>query len=141
MTQRPTTSKSSSGPPSRAGVIARVKVLSYGDDPEIEPGQGAARAFFDWAGRLEGKQADPQTVHAFCVANGAALDKLGTELPSSIAWVEFRPDNPPGAAAPQGLAYRIVRHGNGRRHRMRRQRNSPPSWPGSGPPICSPWTP
>ena len=64
------------------GVIARVKVLLHGDDPEVEPGQGAARAFFDWAGRLEGKQADPQTVHAFCVANDAALVKIGSELPS-----------------------------------------------------------
>jgi hypothetical protein len=34
------------------GVIARVTVLRHGDDPEVEPGQGAARAFFDWAGRL-----------------------------------------------------------------------------------------
>jgi hypothetical protein len=92
------------------GVIIRVKVLLHGDDPEVEPGQTAARAFFDWAGRLEGKQADPQTVHAFCVANSTALGRLHTELPSFIEWVEFRPDNPPGAAAPQGLSYRIVRH-------------------------------
>jgi hypothetical protein len=49
-------------------------------------------------------------VHAFCVANSAALDKLQAELPSSIGWVEFRPDNPPGAATPEGLSYRIVRH-------------------------------
>jgi hypothetical protein len=92
------------------GVIARVTVLRHGDDPEVEPGQGAARAFFDWAGRLDGQQADPQTVHAFCVANSAALDQLRTELPSFIGWVEFRPDNLPGSAAPEGLAYRIVRH-------------------------------
>jgi peptide-methionine (S)-S-oxide reductase len=31
--------------------------------------------------------------------------------------------------------------GNGRRHRIRRPRNSPPSWPGSGPPMWRPWTP
>jgi hypothetical protein len=101
----------------------------------------AARAFFDWAGRLEGKQADPQTVHAFCVANGAALDKLSTELPSFIGWVEFRPDNPPGAAVPEGWSYRIVRH---------RKRAAPPDeasekltpvMAGSGLPICRPWTP
>jgi hypothetical protein len=91
------------------GVIARVTVLPYGDDPEVEPGQTAARVFFDWAGRLDGKQVGPQTVHAFCVANGAGLDKLSTELPSFIEWVEFRPDNPPGAAVPAGLSYRIVR--------------------------------
>jgi hypothetical protein len=92
------------------GVIARVKVLGCGDDPEVEPGRAAARVFFDWAGRLDGKQADPQTVHAFCVANGAALDMLRAELPRFIEWVEFRPDNPPGAATPEGLSYRIVRH-------------------------------
>jgi hypothetical protein len=91
------------------GVIARVQALDYRDDPEVEPGQAAARVFFDWPGRPDGKQADPQTVHAFCVANGAALGKLGAELPSSIAWVEFRPDNPPGAATPEGLSYRLVR--------------------------------
>jgi hypothetical protein len=92
------------------GVIVRVTVLLHGDDPEVEPGQTAARAFFDWAGRLDGKQADPQTVLAFCVANGAAIDKLRTELPGFVAWVEFRPDNPPGATAPGGLSYRIERH-------------------------------
>jgi len=34
------------------GVIARVQVLQYGDDPEVEPGQAAVRAFFEagfWA--------------------------------------------------------------------------------------------
>jgi hypothetical protein len=92
------------------GMIARVKVLSYGDDPEVDPGQTVARAFFEWPGRLEGTQADPQTVHAFCVANAAALDRLLAELPSFIGWVEFRPDNPPGAVTPEGLSYRIVRH-------------------------------
>jgi hypothetical protein len=91
------------------GVIARVKVLPFGDDPEVEPGQTAARVYFDWAGRLEGKQAGPQTVHTFCVANDAALNRLSAELPSFIGWVEFRPDNPPGAVTPEGLSYRIVR--------------------------------
>ena len=33
------------------GAIARVQVLQYGDDPEVEPGQAAARVFFDWPGR------------------------------------------------------------------------------------------
>jgi hypothetical protein len=92
------------------GVIVRVKVLLADDDWEVEPGQTAARAFFDWAGRMDGKQAGPQTVHAFCLANSAALDKLISELPSSVEWVEFRPDSPPGAAVPEGLSYRVVRH-------------------------------
>lgn len=34
---------------------------------------------------------------------------LRAELPSFIGWVEFRPDDPPGAATPEGLSYRIVR--------------------------------
>ena len=43
------------------GVIARVQVLQYGDDPEVEPGQAAMRVFFDWPGRSDGKKADPKT--------------------------------------------------------------------------------
>jgi hypothetical protein len=37
------------------GAITRVQVLQYGDDPEVEPGQAAVRAFFDWPGRSEGR--------------------------------------------------------------------------------------
>ena len=91
--------------------IARVKVLNYGDDPEVEPGQAAMRVFFDWPGRSDGKKADPKTVHAFVVASSAALDVLRDELPSVIRWVEFRPEPPAGAASPHGLAYRITDRG------------------------------
>jgi hypothetical protein len=93
------------------GAIARVQVLRYGDDPEVEPGQTAVRVFFDWPGRSDGKKADPKTVHAFVVTNSAALDVLRNELPSSIRWVEFRPESPAGAASPHGLAYRITDRG------------------------------
>jgi hypothetical protein len=93
------------------GAIARVQVLQYGDDPEVEPGQTAIRVFFDWPGRSDGKKADPKTVHAFVVANGAALDVLRDELPRSIRWVEFRPESPAGAASPHGLSYRITDRG------------------------------
>jgi hypothetical protein len=58
------------------GAIARVQVLQHGDDPEVEPGQAALRVFFDWPGRSDSKKADPKTVHAFVVANSAALDVL-----------------------------------------------------------------
>jgi hypothetical protein len=89
--------------------IARVQVLQYGDDPEVEPGQAAIRVFFDWPGRSEGKKADPKTVHAFVVANSAALGVLGEELvPRVIRWAEFRPESPAGAAIPHGLSYRIT---------------------------------
>ena len=93
------------------GAIARVQVLQYGDDPEVEPGQTAMRVFFDWPGRTDGKKADPKTVHAFVVANSAALDVLRDELPRSIRWVEFRPESPAGAASPHGLSYRITERG------------------------------
>lgn len=73
------------------GVIARVQVLQYGDDPEVEPGQAAMRVFFDWPGRSEGGQADPKTVHRFCTANAAALGVLRDGLPRVIGWAEFRP--------------------------------------------------
>jgi len=93
------------------GAIARVQVLQYGDDPEVEPGQTAVRVFFDWPGRSDGKKADPKTVHAFVVASSAALGVLRDALPSSIRWVEFRPESPAGAAGPHGLAYRITDRG------------------------------
>jgi hypothetical protein len=93
------------------GAIARVQVLQYGDDPEVEPGQAAMRVFFDWPGRSDSKKADPKTVHAFVVANSAALDVLRDELPSVIRWIEFRPESPAGAASARGLSYRITDRG------------------------------
>ncbi len=93
------------------GAIARVQVLEYGDDPEVEPGQAAMRVFFEWAGRSEGSKADPQTVHTFVTANGTALGTLRDELPRVIRWVEFRPESPAGAASPHGLSYRITDRG------------------------------
>jgi hypothetical protein len=93
------------------GAIARIQVLQYGDDPEVEPGQTAMRVFFDWPGRSDGKKADPKTLHAFLIANEAALHVLRDELPSVILWVEFRPESPAGAASPHGLSYRITDRG------------------------------
>jgi hypothetical protein len=93
------------------GAVSRVQILQHGDDLEVEPGQSAVRVFFDWPGRAEGKGADPKTVHAFVMANSAALDVLRAELPSAIRWIEFRPESPAGAANPDGLAYRITDRG------------------------------
>jgi hypothetical protein len=73
-----------------ADAITRVQVLEYGDDPEVEPEKTALRVFFDWPGRTEGKKADPKTVHAFVNANGAAINKLGSELPSFIGSSQLR---------------------------------------------------
>jgi hypothetical protein len=90
------------------GAIARVQLLEYGDDPEVEPGETAMRVFFDWPGRSEGKTADPKTVHTFVTANGAALDMLRDELPRSIGWAEFLPEGPARTDSPHRLAYRIT---------------------------------
>jgi len=68
----------------RVAVIARVQVLQYGDDPEVEPGQAAMRVFFDWPDRSEGGQANPKTVHRFVPANAAALGMLRDGLPGVI---------------------------------------------------------
>jgi hypothetical protein len=93
------------------GAIARVQVLQYGDDPEVEPGQAAMRVFFDWPGRSAGGQADPKTVHRFVTANAAALGVLGDGLLPVIEWVEFRPEVEAEAASPHDLAYRITDRG------------------------------
>ena len=93
------------------GAIARVQVLQYGDDPEVEPGQAAVRAFFDWPGRSDGGQADPKTVHRFVTANAAALGALRDGLPRAIGWVEFRPEGEARPASAGGLSYRITDRG------------------------------
>jgi hypothetical protein len=90
-----------------AGAITRIQVVEYGDDPEVEPEKTAFRVFFDWPGRTEGNKAGPRTVHAFVNANGAAITKLGAELPPSIGWVELRPEGLPGTSRDDGLAFRI----------------------------------
>lgn len=93
------------------GAIVRVQVLRYGDDPEVEPGQAAMRVFFDWPGRSDANKPAPQTLHAFLVANRAALDVLRDDLPLVIRWAEFRPEPPAGTASPLGLSYRITDRG------------------------------
>lgn len=93
------------------GVITRVQMLQYGDDPEVEPGQAAVRAFFDWPGRAEGGKAGPKTVHRFVTANAAALGVLRDELPRAIGWAEFRPEGEAWAASPHSLSYRITGRG------------------------------
>ena len=90
------------------GVIARVQVLQYGDDPEVEPGQAAVRVFFNWPGRSEGGKANPKTVHQFVTANAAALGALDHGLPGVIGWAEFRPEGETRAASRGGLSYRIT---------------------------------
>jgi hypothetical protein len=108
------------------GAIPRVQVLQYDDDPEVEPGQTAMRIFFDWPGRSDGKKADPKTLHAFLVANSAALDVLRNEVPRSIRWIEFRPEPRPGRSALMGCPTESERvHGRPRPRETRRRTSLP----------------
>jgi hypothetical protein len=91
--------------------IARVQVLQYGDDPEVEPGQAAVRVIFNWPGQGDGGQAGPKTVHQFCTANAAALGVLRDGLPDVIGWAEFRPQGEARPARAGGLSYRIANRG------------------------------
>ena len=89
------------------GAIERVQVLEYGDDPQVEPGETAIRAFISRTGRPEGKKADQETLEAFEEANRPVIMKVRDHLPRFIGWIEFRPDGPGGAAAPHGPRLRI----------------------------------
>jgi hypothetical protein len=49
-----------------AGTFTRVDVLGYGDDPDVEPGETAVRAFVDRAGHTaEGWEDDEKVLRAF----------------------------------------------------------------------------
>jgi hypothetical protein len=79
-----------------AGTFTRVNVLGYGDDPDVEPGETAVRAFLDRAGQPADSWEDDETVlHAFEKAHGQETKKLHRAgvLPS-VAWVQFIPDSP-----------------------------------------------
>ena len=101
------------------GAIERVQVLEYGDDPQVEPGETAIRAFVSRTGRPEGKEADQETVKAFEEANRAVIMKVRDHLPRFIGWIEFRPDRPGEATAPHGPMLRIVSRGSRIRHRRK----------------------
>jgi hypothetical protein len=94
-----------------AGAIERVQVLEYGDDPEVEPGETAVRAFIARAGRPEGQEADKDTLTAFKEANHTVIMKLRDELPSFIGWIELLPDRASGAPRPHGPILRIGARG------------------------------
>jgi hypothetical protein len=76
------------------GTFTQVDVLRYGDDPDVEPGETAIRAFVDRAGHpAETFQDDEKVMRAFEEANSQVITKLHRdgELPA-IAWVQFIPD-------------------------------------------------
>jgi hypothetical protein len=76
------------------GTFTQVDVLEYGDDPDVEPGETAIRAFVDRAGHpAETFQDDENVMRAFEEANSQAITKLhrDVDLPA-IAWVQLIPD-------------------------------------------------
>jgi hypothetical protein len=93
------------------GVINRVQVLEYGDDPAVEPGDVAVRVFLARPDRPEGEEADEEILGSFEKANRERLKKLHDDLPRVIAWVEFQPDNPDGAETPPRHVLKIGRGG------------------------------
>jgi len=76
------------------GAFTQVDVLGYGDDPDVEPGETAIRAFVDRAGHpAETFQDDEKVMRAFEEANSQVITNLHRdgEL-RSIAWVQLIPD-------------------------------------------------
>ena len=93
------------------GMISRVQVLEYGDDPAVEPGDVAVRVFLPRPDEPEGGEADEDVVGSFEKANRERLRKLNDELPRFIAWVEFQADSPDGAEKRRRHALKIGRGG------------------------------
>jgi hypothetical protein len=93
------------------GVISRVQVLEYGDDPAVEPGDVAVRVFLPRPDQPGGGEADEDVVGAFEKANRERLRKLNDELPRFIAWVEFQADSPDGADKRRHHVLKIGRGG------------------------------
>ena len=83
------------------GTFSQVDVLGYGDDPDVEPGETAIRAFVDRAGHpAESWQDDEKVLQAFEEPNRAAIKKLGHDTAAlpPVAWVQFIPDTPARSA-------------------------------------------
>jgi hypothetical protein len=85
------------------GAFTQINVLGYGDDPDVEPGETAIRAFVDRVGRpAETFEDDEEVMRAFEDAHRQAITGLHRDgrLPS-IAWIQLIPDTPdrraPGA--------------------------------------------
>lgn len=85
------------------GTFTQVDVLGYGDDPDVEPGETAIRAFVDRGGRpARTFHDDEEVIQGFEKAHRQEIRKLHREsvLPA-VAWVQLIPDTPdrraPGA--------------------------------------------
>jgi hypothetical protein len=95
------------------GVIERVQVLEYGDDPAVEPGDVAIRAFIarpDGPEGAAGEEADEGIIESFEKANREHLKKVREGLPRFVAWLEFQPGGPAEADKPHHVL-KIARGG------------------------------
>lgn len=90
------------------GTIERIRVLEYGDDAGVEPGNTALRIFIDRAGRPETGEADLEIVQAFEEAYVAEMRAVLDLLPATVGWVEFVPGGPARSAQPHGPMIRIA---------------------------------
>jgi hypothetical protein len=98
------------------GTFAWVDVLGYGDDPAVEPGDTAVRAFIDQAGRPEDDRDSKRTIDDFAEANEEGIGNLHDDgLLSSIAWVEFVPDSPQARVRPYDQSFGMTRTFLGKR--------------------------
>jgi hypothetical protein len=84
------------------GTFTQVNILGYGDDPDVEPGETAIRAFISRAGRPAGTwEDDEKVIQAFGQAHGQEIRKLHRDHLPGVAWVSLIPDTPerraPGA--------------------------------------------
>jgi hypothetical protein len=93
------------------GVISRVQVLEYGDDPAVEPGDVGVRIFFPRPDLPEGEEADEEIVSSFETANREHIKKLNDGLPRFIAWLEFEPDSAGAADKSRRHVLKLARGG------------------------------
>jgi hypothetical protein len=80
------------------GDVERVEALSYGDDPEVGPGETAIRVFLNLPDAGPGRPAR-ESLTAFRDANRGALNTIRHELRSGASWIEFRPGGGPASGS------------------------------------------
>ena len=76
------------------GTFTKVKVLQYGDDPGVEPGDVGIRAYLPRADQPVGREEDEQIIGTFQNANHATIERMRENLPRFVGWIEFHPEHP-----------------------------------------------
>jgi hypothetical protein len=87
--------------------ISRVRVLEYGDDSSVEPGETGVRVFVKPVSRSDVTDAGEETLQDFEQANRATIRKLPDALPRQVRWVEFLPDSPGGSEKTHGPILKV----------------------------------